>query len=110
MILMNIRGQFEEGSYKEETDPLSRALTCIQSCVRGTDIIGRSGDEQLLLFMTRIQSREQIENKLSKIKRLLRDEFYLDSIEIQIGYSVYPLQGETYGELYELAVSDMVEL
>lgn len=109
MILINIYRSLEETSF-EEVEPLSRALNCIQTCVRNTDIIGRSGDEQLLLFMTRIQSRGQIENKLDKIKRLLREEFYSDSVEIQIGYSVYPLQGGTYGELYELAVSDMSEL
>ncbi len=78
--------------------------------MRETDIIGRSGDDQLLLFMERIQSREQIENKLDRIRHLLREEFYSDHVEIMVGYSVYPLQGGNYEELYEKAVSDMSDL
>lgn len=118
MILMNIYEHFEDSSNNElqtkhigyEKESLLRAAECIQSCVRETDIIGRSGDGQLLLFMTRIQSREQIENKLERIKQLLREEFYSDYIKIMVGYSVYPLQGSNYEELYEKAMSDMTEL
>lgn len=106
MILISVH-DYEEGESYKEKDPLLRATECIQLCVRETDIIGRSGDEQLLLFMTRIQSREQIENKTDKIKRLLREEFYSDSVKIMVGYSVYPLQGGNYEELYEKAVYDM---
>lgn len=110
MILMNIHNHVEKETY-EGREPLLRAADCIQTCVRETeDIIGRSGDEQLLLFMTRIQSREQIENKLDRIRQLLREEFYSDNVDIMVGYSVYPLQGGNYEELYEKAASDMTEL
>lgn len=109
MILMNIHDNTEKERYGGR-EPLIRAAECIQTCVRETDIIGRSGDDQLLLFMTRIQSREQIENKLDRIYLLLREEFYSDNVEIMVGYSVYPLQGENYEELYEKAVSNMSDL
>jgi len=88
-----------------EQESLLRAAQCIQSCVRTTDIIGRCGDNQLLLFMRQIQSRKQIENKLDRIKYLLKEEFYSDDIGLTVGYSVYPMQGSNYEELYEKAVS-----
>ncbi len=110
MILMDIH--FHDGAASQEDQELflQRAAESIHSCIRETDIIGRSGDNQLILFMARIQSREQIENKLDRLKRLLREEFYADDAEISVGYSVYPLQGGNYEELYEKAVSGMAKL
>jgi ABC-type amino acid transport substrate-binding protein/GGDEF domain-containing protein len=112
MILMDFRlNGITSESGEENEAVLSRAAGCIHSCVRDTDIVGRAGDSQLLLFMARIQSREQIENKLDRIKRLLREEFYTDDgMKIMMGYAVYPLQGGNYEELYEKALSDITEL
>jgi GGDEF domain-containing protein len=112
MILMDFSpNNVESGETSEEEKEkiLSRAEKCIHSCVRNTDIIGRAGETQMILFMARIQSREQIENKRRKINRLLRKEFSTDDIEIKVGYSVYPLQGGSYEELYHKALLDMEE-
>lgn len=109
MIVMNF--EHLDGNFADdEREPILRAAECIQSCVRATDLIGCSDDGQLLLFIKKIQSRTQIESKLDKIKGLLKEEFYSDDIGLTAGYSVYPMQGGDYEELYEKAVSDISSL
>lgn len=92
---------------------LRQVGSCIRKNFRTTDILGRIGGDEFVVFMKNIGTMEQAERKardLSEQIRQLRIE-EMDGAEIttSIGLSSYPDHGTTWMELYQHADAALYE-
>lgn len=71
------------------------------------DIVGRIGGDEFVVFMSDINSTNDILIKAAALSRVLRCDYHTDtkecSISGSIGISVYPNDGKTYTELLKSA-------
>ena len=85
---------------------LIRLSTAIKSCFRNTDLIGRLGGDEFLVFMRFTPSysvtRKNANALLESIDQLCT-EYRIPGFSASIGISVYPENGTTFDELYKQA-------
>ena len=90
---------------------LSELAHTLKSLFRDTDIIGRVGGDEFVVFMTNINElaviRTKAERILSAFKRPFRTENAEQGISCSIGVSIYPGHGSTYDELMQKADSSL---
>lgn len=90
---------------------LSELAHTLKSLFRDSDIIGRVGGDEFVVFMTNISDlaviRTKAEKILSAFKRSFRKENTEQGLSCSIGVSVYPGNGSTYDELMEKADSSL---
>jgi len=77
----------------------------IKSCTRSSDLFGRIGGDEFVLFLTR--AVETAEEVLERINEKFREPFSIDGVIIKLGLSagvaVYPKDGENLEALIEAA-------
>lgn len=75
--------------------------------LRSTDILGRIGGDEFLVFLKGIDRREVAEQKAAKLCTALREVFLENeqnyAVSGSIGISLYPADGATYEELFAKA-------
>ncbi len=90
---------------------LSELAHTLKSLFRDSDIIGRVGGDEFVVFMTNINElaviRTKAERILSAFKRSFRTENAEQGISCSIGVSIYPSHGSTYDELMQKADSSL---
>ena len=83
---------------------LSRAL---KSIFRDSDIVGRIGGDEFVVFMSSVKELKVIENKANTILKVFERSFHREGIKhnisCSIGISLYPQNGNSYDELMEKA-------
>lgn len=74
---------------------------------RISDIIGRTGGDEFIIFLKGIQTEEQIQKEVEKLERFFKHfqvgEYVKYSATASIGISIYPQDATSYAELYKLA-------
>ena len=80
---------------------------------RESDIIGRLGGDEFIVFMKNIQGGKEAEKKLKLLQRVFsgtgNDEKWITSVFISVGAAVYPKDGRNLDSLYEKADSALYE-
>ncbi|MEQ1516788.1 MAG: EAL domain-containing protein [Usitatibacteraceae bacterium] len=78
---------------------LKRVASRVQSCLRGSDLVGRLGGDEFLVMLPDLYGAEDIGPVVEKIAAAISEPFSLEeqqlSISASIGVSVFPRDGET---------------
>lgn len=86
---------------------LTEAACAMKSLMRATDIVGRIGGDEFIVFMKNIPSGEAAEKKAERLADLFRHMFehekYSVQISCSIGVAVYPEGGRDFKTLYRHA-------
>jgi len=86
---------------------LKEATDNIKKLFRTSDIIGRFGGDEFVIFVRDIPSMSFIEEKAAELNKRLNKTYRNDDIECSvsasIGIAVYPTDGGTYKTLYQKA-------
>ncbi len=89
-------------------EAVSRRLA---ACTRETDIVARLGGDEFVIGLLNLEDTFAIENVVQKLLLSLRDPFYIEGHELQVGSSIgiswYPNDGETPGTLLRAADTAM---
>lgn len=86
--------------------------SCIQKTFRSTDIKGRFGGDEFVIFLEGNASRTIVSEKLDKFRALMiqgADEEELDRVTQSIGVALYPEDAGEYGTLFEKADEALYE-
>lgn len=79
----------------------------VQRQFRFLDLVGRIGGDEFIVYMQDVASPEVVQKRAEKILEAFRsiqlDEALQERISCSIGYSLYPVHGKTYQELYKRA-------
>lgn len=83
---------------------LQAAAKRIKSCTRSSDLLGRIGGDEFVLFLARADTN-MAEEVLERINEKLKEPFSMDGVRIELGLSagvaVYPKDGESLEDLIE---------
>ena len=86
---------------------LTEAASAMKSLMRATDIVGRIGGDEFIVFMKNIPSGEAAEKKAERLADMFRHMFehekYSVQISCSIGVAVYPEGGRDFKTLYRHA-------
>lgn len=87
--------------------------SCIQRTFRSTDIKGRFGGDEFVIFLQGNASRQIVSEKLDKFRMLMQqgtgEGKELDSVTQSIGVALYPEDAGEYGTLFEKADEALYE-
>jgi diguanylate cyclase (GGDEF)-like protein len=103
-------------NFKQINDTLGHAFgdtiihitgQCIRNSFRSTDILGRFGGDEFLIFMDGTQDKKLIENRLEYFHKQLKKDLiaFKDNVQIQIsiGIALCPNTSHDYDELFQFA-------
>lgn len=80
---------------------------------RMSDIIGRTGGDEFIIFLKGIQTNELVEMEARRLLKFFKNfqvgEYVKYSVTASIGATVYPRDAENYEELYKVADSALYE-
>ncbi len=83
---------------------LQAAAKRIKSCTRSSDLLGRIGGDEFVLFLAGADVR-MAEEVLERINEKLKEPFGIDGVRIELslsaGVAVYPKDGESLEDLIE---------
>lgn len=86
---------------------LVELTTKVKSILRETDVFGRIGGDEFIVFLVNIRDRDNLLKKSKSIHELFEKEITSGKIRFKvtasIGLSVYPEAGVTFEDLYEKA-------
>lgn len=86
---------------------LVEIATHIKSLFRETDILGRIGGDEFIVFLRNIKDKQLIIDKATKLSKAFRKTFTGGrkdyKISSSIGISLYPKHGNTFSALYNMA-------
>lgn len=112
---------FKVKDYKQYTDNFSsdipgmvdrRIGACMKQLFRENDLMGRVSEDTYVVLMNHITSRDDILKKTENFMDILNKvqrESEGGTLEVNIGFSIYPMDGEVYEELYNKALSALNE-
>lgn len=79
----------------------------LQSMFRATDIVGRTGGDEFMVFLKDIRDITMIEREGKKIEQFFHQfevgEYVKYSVTASVGAAVFPGDGKTFEELYKAA-------
>lgn len=79
----------------------------LKSEFQGSDIIGRTGGDEFMIFLKGIKSNEKLAKECVKVAKLFENfqvgQYTKYSVTASIGCAVYPQDGEEFDELYKAA-------
>lgn len=89
-------------------DEVLRSLAVrLQSMFRATDIVGRTGGDEFMVFLKDIRDITMIEREGKKIEQFFHQfevgEYVKYSVTASVGAAVFPGDGKTFEELYKSA-------
>lgn len=74
---------------------------------RVTDIIGRTGGDEFMLFLKNIKDQATVERELERMERFFKDfkagEYVKYSVTTSIGCALYPRDADNFEDLYKAA-------
>lgn len=74
---------------------------------RATDIVGRAGGDEFIIFLKNINSYDVIQKEASKVEQFFRDfkagEYVKYSATASIGVAIYPQEGADFESIYKAA-------
>jgi len=86
---------------------LSELARALKSLFRDSDIVGRVGGDEFVIFMGGVKDLKVIQNKANMILKVFDRSFHKDSIKHEIsssiGISLYPQDGSSHDELMQKA-------
>ncbi len=86
---------------------LSSVANGIKGLFRSTDILGRFGGDEFVLFIRDIPSMDFIKEKADELIKYFEKSYRLGDTEhkisLSVGIAIYPKHGATYEELYKNA-------
>lgn len=81
---------------------------------RDEDIIGRIGGDEFVVFMNRINTREDISKKVDQLQLAIsghsREEDLNVDVSCSIGITIFPMDGDSYEELLDKADKALYEV
>lgn len=85
----------------------------LRETFRGSDILGRAGGDEFLVFMTGVRDRGLVEKKAWELCRRLEDRCAADccafTCTCSVGAALYPRDGDRYSALFEAADAAMYQ-
>ena len=89
-------------------DEVLRSLSVrLQSMFRATDIVGRTGGDEFMVFLKDIREISMIEREGKKIEQFFHQfevgEYVKYSVTASVGAAVFPSDGKTFEDLYKSA-------
>ena len=89
-------------------DEVLRSLAVrLQSMFRATDIVGRTGGDEFMVFLKDIRDITMIEREGKKIEQFFHQfevgEYVKYSVTASVGAAVFPGDGNTFEDLYKSA-------
>lgn len=89
-------------------DEVLRSLAVrLQSMFRATDIVGRTGGDEFMVFLKDIREISMIEREGKKIEQFFHQfevgEYVKYSVTASVGAAVFPGDGKTFEDLYKAA-------
>ncbi|QEY35114.1 diguanylate cyclase [Caproiciproducens galactitolivorans] len=86
---------------------LKKVATEIKALFRATDVIGRTGGDEFIVFMKDLDSRELLSQKMKEICEVFRNAYTGEDgtykVSASVGGAVFPDDGTTFAELYRHA-------
>lgn len=80
---------------------------------RNSDLVGRMGGDEFILYMARVQSREHILKKADQLIRLIQESTTANpdwgTVTASIGIALVPAHGATFDDLYSKADTALYE-
>ncbi len=74
---------------------------------RVSDILGRTGGDEFMVFLTNIRDGEMVQREMKRLERFFHDfkagEYVKYSVTASIGCSMYPKDATSFEELYQAA-------
>ena len=79
----------------------------IKELLFSTELVGRIGRDEFVVFIKEIGNVKDIEEKIKEIKKIISDTYVGEGMRrkctVSVGAALYPAHGNTYGELFENA-------
>lgn len=79
----------------------------LMACTRETDIVGRVGGDEFLVFVPEFSEQERLVQKIEKMQESLRYDYCEKDIELNVhcsmGVAVYGEKANTYNKLFQTA-------
>ena len=75
----------------------------LRSTFRGTDVVGRIGGDEFMILMKDVPSPSLIHSKALEIRAAFRQNYEKFSSSGSIGIAMFPQDGTTFSELYQMA-------
>lgn len=92
---------------------LSRLSCILRDITRSTDVVGRIGGDEFMLFLKNISSAESASRKAREIHTALaamnQEQAARTPLSVSVGIALYPDHGLTFGELYQHADTALYE-
>lgn len=105
--LDNFKSINDEFGHLYGDNVLKEATDNIKKLFRTSDIIGRFGGDEFVIFIRDIPSMEFIEEKAAELNKRLNKTYHNDitecTISASIGIAIFPTDGSTYKTLYQKA-------
>lgn len=100
--VQNYKGKNEMASLKDNDNVIAMIASILRSLLRKTDIIGRTGEEEFVIYMKDIGSKKAAYNAAEQICRevdsLYSYKFYKNRVYISIGITFAPARSD-YAEV-----------
>lgn len=79
----------------------------LKSEFRVSDIIGRTGGDEFIIFLKNIKDKETVAREVAQVERLFKDfkagEYVKYSVTASIGCALYPSDADSFEDLYKAA-------
>ncbi|NLG93168.1 MAG: GGDEF domain-containing protein, partial [Clostridiales bacterium] len=86
---------------------LKKVAAEIKSLFRATDVIGRTGGDEFIVFVKDLESREMLSQKMKEICEVFHNAYTGEDgtykVSASVGGAVFPDDGTTFAELYRHA-------
>lgn len=75
--------------------------------IRSNDILSRMGGDEFVILLCDVENEEQVRKIARRIVASIQKPMSFDNlvinVAISVGYALYPIEGETYDLLYQVA-------
>lgn len=95
----------DEYGHLEGDECLIEIADMLQKNFKMTDVVGRFGGDEFIVFMKDCEDIDDYEKKVNEFmdKMILPEQEGRDRITTSIGYAVYPTEGKSYERLFQKA-------
>lgn len=84
-----------------------KASNRLNRVIRGNDILSRMGGDEFVILLCDVENEEQVRKIARRIVASIQKPMSFDNlvinVAISVGYAFYPIEGETYDLLYQVA-------